>query len=124
MSLLSTRCPSGVIALALLASLASGAAAQSLPDAPAPAQGESDPAQTIADLQRQIDELKAMVMALQSAQSAQASQTAAPAAPPTSPALATTATPAPALAAVPAPTPASDPGLVSAAAPARKDKAW
>ncbi|QDH35546.1 porin [Porphyrobacter sp. YT40] len=121
MSLLSLRCSSGAIALALLANLGSGAAAQSLPDAPARAQEEGDSAQTIADLQRQIDELKAMVMALQSAQQA---QPVAPAASPASPASITGSTPAPALAAAPVPAPAGDPRLASAAAPAPKSKAW
>lgn len=87
----------------------------------------ADQTQTIADLQRQIDELKAMVTALQAAQSdpargpapapAPATMAAAPA--PAAPlAVTSIAQPAPAAA------PAGDPRLAAATPPPPKSKAW
>ena len=118
MSFVSRHCSPAVIALTLLASVSSTAAqAQS---APAPVSAD-DQARTIADLQRQIDELKAIVTALQTAQSA-------PAAPPP-PAM---AAPAPQMAqaepqaapSAPASVPEGNPSFAAAAAPAPKSKAW
>lgn len=118
MSFVSRHCSPAVIALTLLASVSSTAAqAQS---APAPVSAD-DQARTIADLQRQIDELKAIVTALQTAQGAPA------AAPP--PAM---AAPAPQMAqaepqaapSAPASVPEGNPSFAAAAAPAPKSKAW
>ena len=66
MSFVSGRCSTTAIALALVAGLGvtPAAWAQTAPAAPVAA----DESRTIADLQRQIDELKAMVTALQAAQ--------------------------------------------------------
>lgn len=107
------------MAATLLASVSAPALAQ--------AQAETDQASTIADLQRQIDELKAMVAALQQAQTAAppalaAAAPAAPAeagAPPTGPAPA-----APPLLAQSGPPPAAEPApqlaVATAAPPAKK----
>ena len=102
-----------LIAAALLASTSVPALAQaSAPEA-------SDQAATIADLQRQIDELKAMIGALQASQPAPAP---APANASPVPAIAQTAPPA-----LPSPAagnPAAQPPIQVAAAPAAKPKAW
>lgn len=115
MSFLPERRSTALIALGLLATLAaaSGAQAQSAPDTAAVQ--DTDQTRTIADLQRQIDELKAIVSALQA-------QQAAPA-PAPAPALANAqVAPAPAPAATPA---ASVTDVQLAAAPARpKSKPW
>jgi len=106
-----------ILAAALLAGSSVPALAQS--DAP-PAAAESDHSATIADLQRQIDELKATVRALQAALSG--SSPAPVAVPPAAPQAATSpaipATPTLALAQAPQ---ASDPVTVSTAP---KSKAW
>jgi hypothetical protein len=105
------------LAAALLAGSSVPALAQS--DAP-PAAAESDQSATIADLQRQIDELKATVRALQAALSG--SSPAPVAVPPAAPQAATSpaipATPTLALAQAPQ---ASDPVTVSTAP---KSKPW
>jgi hypothetical protein len=105
------------LAAALLAGSSVPALAQS--DAP-PAAAESDQSATIADLQRQIDELKATVRALQAALSGSSPAPVAvpPAAPQAAPSPAITATPTLALGQAPQ---ASDPVTVSTAA---KSKAW
>lgn len=115
----STR-PALLIAAALLGT-SHAALAQS--DVAAP-KTEAEQAQTIADLQRQIDELKTIVAALQTAQSAPAPA----AAPVTVPMAAPSAAPAfaqatPATAAAPA-APAADPRLAAATPPPAKSKAW
>lgn len=105
-----------LIAGTLLASVSAPALAQSAPA------GESGDAATIADLQRQIDELKAIVASLQTA------RTAAPA---PAPAAQTIALPAPApgsavavTATSQAPGAQSAPQLADAATPKPKPKAW
>jgi len=104
---------------ALMAGTSLPAAAQSA--APAGA-GPADQAQTIADLQRQIDELKAMVTALQTQQAAPPAPAPLPA--PASPPVLAPAPGAPVVAVSgPAPTPAADPRLAAAVQPA-KPKAW
>ncbi|HEY6965220.1 MAG TPA: porin [Erythrobacter sp.] len=108
---------------ALMAGTSFPAAAQQA--APATGGAQPDSAQTIADLQRQIDELKAMVTALQAQQAtapAPAPVTvAAPAPAPGAPAVAVTA--APAQPAAGAPITAGE--LAAAPAPAKpKPKAW
>ncbi len=86
--------------------------------APSPAPEQTDQARQIAELQRQIDELKAMVGALQTQQAATPAPALAPAPTPApgpgAPVAAVTGTP---------PAPAADPRLAAAAQPA-KPKAW
>lgn len=104
-----------LIAGTLLASVSAPALAQSAPA------GESGDAATIADLQRQIDELKAIVASLQTARTA----AAAPA-----PAAQTITLPAPApgsavaVTAAPKPGAPAAPQLADAAAAKPKPKAW
>jgi hypothetical protein len=105
-----------LIAGTLLASVSAPALAQSAPA------GESGDAATIADLQRQIDELKAIVASLQTARTsapapAPAAQTIALPAPAPGSAVAVTATPQ-------APGTQSAPQLADAAAAKPKPKAW
>jgi hypothetical protein len=105
-----------LLAAALLAGTSTPALAQS--GAPSGAE-DSDQSATIADLQRQIDELKAMVSALQAAQTAAPAPAPVPvtmqaAAPSTAPVPVVTAMPG---AAQPAP-------QVAAAAAPKKSKAW
>lgn len=122
MSFVSGRCSTTAIALALVAGLGMTPAAwaQTAPAAPVTA----DESRTIADLQRQIDELKAMVTALQAAQAQPASAPVTTAA--QAPAPATTlaqSAPPPAATSAPA-APAGDPRLAAASAPKPKGKAW
>ncbi|WP_086618747.1 porin [Erythrobacter tepidarius] len=114
-----------LLAAVLLAGTSTPAIAQSAASAPAE---DTDQSATIADLQRQIDELKAMVSALQAAQAAPA-----PAAPPviapvpmTAQAAAPGASPAPAVTTLPAmaPTQAPQQAAQVAVATAPKSKAW
>lgn len=112
-----------LVLAALMAGTSFPAAAQQA--APATGGAQSDSAQTIADLQRQIDELKAMVTALQAQQAAAPAPApvtvAAPAPAPGAPAVAVTATPAKPAAG--APITAAE--LAAAPAPAKpKPKAW
>lgn len=120
MSFVSGRCSTTIIALALIAGLgvAAPAAAQS---APAPAGAADQDQRTIADLQRQIDELKAIVAGLQAHQAAPA-PAAAPAAAP-APMVAQSSTPAPAPVTSPATAP-GDPRLAAAKPPKPKSKPW
>ncbi len=120
MSFVSGRCSTTIIALALIAGLgvAAPAAAQS---APAPAGTAGEDQRTIADLQRQIDELKAIVAGLQAHQAAPA-PAAAPAAAP-APMVAQSSTPAPAPVTSPATAP-GDPRLAAATPPKPKSKPW
>lgn len=112
-----------LVLAALMAGTSFPAAAQQA--APATGGAQPDSAQTIADLQRQIDELKAMVTALQAQQAAAPAPApvtvAAPAPAPGAPAVAVTA--APAKPAAGAPITAAE--LAAAPAPAKpKPKAW
>lgn len=118
MSFVSGRCSTTIIALALIAGLgvAAPAAAQS---APAPAGTAGEDQRTIADLQRQIDELKAIVAGLQAHQAAPA-PAAAPAAAP-APMVAQSSTPAPVTSPAAAP---GDPRLATATPAKPKSKAW
>jgi hypothetical protein len=117
MFFVSGRCSSTAIALALMAGLGTAAPAwaQSAPP-PAPASEEQ---RTIADLQRQIDELKAIVAGLQTNQAASAPPPVTAAIPAPAPALAL-AQPSP----VPTAIPAADPRLAAATPPKPKGKAW
>jgi hypothetical protein len=109
-----------LLAAALLAGTSTPALAQST--APATA-GQDEQAQTIADLQRQIDELKAMVSALQAAQSA--APAPAPAVPVTMQAAAPSGGPVPAITALPgAAQPAGTAPQVALADAPKKSKAW
>lgn len=121
MSFISGRCSTAAIALALLTSLGAEAQAQAqAAPAPAAAADENGEARTIADLQRQIDELKAIVSALQSAQAAPApapAVVAAVPAPSSAPAIAQAGP-------LPAAAPPSDPRLAAIAPPKPKSKAW
>ncbi len=119
---------SGGSAIALLAAaLLAGVSTPALAQNAAPAAAEdADQAQTIADLQRQIDELKAMVSALQAAQSAAAPAPAPAPAPMTAQATAPAGSPVPVVTAMPAmaaaaPAQAAPPVAV---ATAPKSKAW
>jgi Phosphate-selective porin O and P len=103
---------------ALLASASAPALAQN--QVPSEA-GESGEAATIADLQRQIDELKAIVANLQAAQTAPAPAQAA-AAPAAAPAA--LAMPAPAPGTPVAPAAQQSPQLAALTPPAPKSKAW
>lgn len=107
------------VAAVLLAGVCAPALAQTAPD---PAAASVDQATTIADLQRQIDELKAMVAALQAAQpqTAQAQPQPSPAA-----AIPPSATGTPAQSQLPAPAPTNDAQrrLAAAAAPPPKAEA-
>ncbi len=114
------RCSSTAIAVAVMAGLgtAAPAVAQSAPPSPS----ASEEQRTIADLQRQIDELKAIVAGLQANQAMPAPQ----------PAPAAMAAPAPAMAqaqpsaspAVAPAAPAGDPRLAAATPPKPKSKPW
>ena len=114
------RCSSTAIAVAVMAGLgtAAPAVAQSAPPSPS----ASEEQRTIADLQRQIDELKAIVAGLQANQAVPAPQ----------PAPAAMAAPAPAMAqaqpsaspAVAPAAPAGDPRLAAATPPKPKSKPW
>ena len=113
--------PATLFAAALLLGTSHAALAQSAPPAPA---APADQASTIADLQRQIDELKAMVATLQQVQQQTAAAPVA-ASPPAAPQLASGQT-APAgspLPAAPAPG-AADPNRLAAATAPAKPKAW
>lgn len=120
---LSGASPIALIAAATLL-LAPGQALLARSDPPAAA-GEADQARTIADLQRQIDELKAVVEVLQKQQQAAPAVVAAPPQPAAAPSLAQAAppSPGPAPAAAPQPAPQGAPQLAAAAAPPRA-KAW
>jgi hypothetical protein len=120
------RCLPTAVAVTLLA----GASAPALAQAQAvtdPAATETDQAQRIADLQRQIDELKAIVAALQVAQTIGQATALAVAAPPTAPAA--DQSPAPVTAAAPllaqvsaAPTAEEAPQVTVATAPPSSKK--
>ena len=88
-----------LLAAALLAGTSTPAIAQSA--APAPAE-DTDQSATIADLQRQIDELKAMVSALQAAHAAPAAAPVAAPVPMTAQAAAPSGSPVPVVTAMPA----------------------
>ncbi len=112
-----------LVLAALMAGTSFPAAAQQA--APATGGAQPDSAQTIADLQRQIDELKAMVTALQAQQAAAPAPApvtvAAPAPAPGAPAVAVTSAPGKPVAG--APITAAE--LAAAPAPAKpKPKAW
>lgn len=114
--------PATLIAAALLLGTSHAALAQSAPPAPA---APADQVRTIADLQRQIDELKAMVATLQQVQQ----QTAVPTvgAPPVAAPQLAAGQPAPAAAPLPpgaAAPAAADPNRLAAATPPAKPKAW
>ncbi|WP_082925459.1 porin [Erythrobacter neustonensis] len=117
---MSPRAPIAAIRLVAAGFLLS-ASLPAIAQGTAPAVGESADGATIADLQRQIDELKALVGALQA-------QRAAPAAPAPAPALAVSQTPAAAPSPAPLAGPAADAPVTAAqlaAAPApAKPKAW
>ncbi len=109
--------PASFIALGLIAAFAAPAPAQAQAAA-APAADEQS--RTIADLQRQIDELKAIVAGLQASKAAPAPAPEIAAAPAPAPAtLAQAQAPA-----VPAATPAGDPRLAAATPPKPKSKPW
>jgi hypothetical protein len=112
----STGTPFRLIATALLASASAPVLAQA---APPPGDGTAGQAQpSVADLQRQIDELKAIVAALQA-------QQGQPAAPAPAPALAAAPAPAQGQAPVAVPTaPAGDPRLAAVTPPKPKSKPW
>ena len=124
--------PATLFAAALLLGTSHAALAQSAPPAPA---APADQASTIADLQRQIDELKAMVATLQQVQQqTAAAPVAAPpvaappfaASPPAAPQLASGQN-APAGSPLPAAAPApgaADPNRLAAATAPAKPKAW
>mgnify|MGYP002780536333 CR=1 FL=1 len=119
---LPTALPATLIAAVLMLGTSHAALAQGGPPAPS---AQADEASTIADLQRQIDELKAMVAALQQQQQ-QAALAALPPPPVAPQTTATLARPAPATAPAPAPArAASDPIRLAAATPApAKPEAW
>jgi hypothetical protein len=104
----------------IVGALLAGVSTPALAQQQAPAESaESGDAATIADLQRQIDELKAIVASLQTAQAAPAPA----AAPALAPALAMPAQ-APAQGAVAAPAAPQSPQLAALTPPAPKSKAW
>ncbi len=118
---LSGASPLALLAAALLLNPAEPLLARSDPPTGA---GEADQARTIADLQRQIDELKAVVETLQKQQVAAAPATALPPPPVTAPA------PAPAFAQSAPPVPDPAPAAAQPAAPQlavaapERPKAW
>lgn len=112
--------PIGLATLLLLTGTSLPAMAQSAPPAPAPA--ASDTGATIADLQRQIDDLKAIVAALQQERAASAPAPAAIPAPVAVPQVAA----APGQPAAPANAAAApvDPRLAAVTPPKPKSKPW
>lgn len=112
--------PIGLATLLLLTGTSLPAMAQSAPPAPAPA--ASDTGATIADLQRQIDDLKAIVAALQQERAASAPAPAAMPAPVAVPQVAA----APGQPAAPANAAAApaDPRLAAVTPPKPKSKPW
>ncbi|MEO0056686.1 MAG: hypothetical protein RIT17_116 [Pseudomonadota bacterium] len=109
---------------ALLASTSAPALAQDMAAAaPGESGGGSGQAATIADLQRQIDELKAVVASLQAAKAPEPVAAAAPA--PAAPAPPMLAMPAPVQSSTaPAPAAGQSPQLAALTPPAPKSKAW
>jgi hypothetical protein len=116
-------------AIALLAAaLLAGTSTPALAQSTAAAAGEqADQSATIADLQRQIDELKAMVNALQATQTVPAPAPAAPPVPMTAQAPAPSGAPVPVITAMPDTAQAAPAGAapqVAVADAPKKSKAW